>query len=220
MYALTSQFKYVFRKLAKSPGFAVVSILTMALAIGANTAIFSVINGVLLKPLPFDEPERLVGVWHKAPGFGFDLMNQSPALHFTYVDNARAFEDVGMWDNTTIAVTGLEEPEKVEAMRVTDRVFPLLRVNAHVGRTFTAEEDAPGSPETVVLAYKYWTRQFGGDAKVIGQTLRIDGLRGRSSASCRLIFAFFDTIPTSISRSVSIDRRLSSATSAIRALAD
>ena len=82
MYALKSQIRYVFRKLAKSPVFAVVSILTLALAIGANTAIFSVVHGVLLKPLPFDEPEQLIGVWHEAPGLGFDLMNQSPYGEF------------------------------------------------------------------------------------------------------------------------------------------
>jgi predicted permease len=175
MYALKYPLKVVFRKLAKSPGFAIVSILTMALAIGANTAIFSVVNGVLLKPLPFDEPEQLVGVWHEAPGLGFDLMNQAPALHFTYVDNTRAFSDIGAWDNSRAAVTGLDEPEQVEVMRVTDRVFPLLRVNAHMGRTFNAEDDRPDTPLTVVLSYKYWTRRFGGDENIIGQTLRIDG---------------------------------------------
>ncbi len=175
MYALKSQIKYVLRKLAKSPVFAFVSILTVALAIGANTAIFSVVNGVLLKPLPFDEPEQLVGVWHEAPGLGFDLMNQSPALHFTYQDNTRTFDDVGLWDDTTMSITGIDEPEEVPAMRVSESVFPLLRVPTHVGRGFTAEDNQPGSPRTVVLAYKYWMRQFGGDANVIGQTLRIDG---------------------------------------------
>jgi predicted permease len=176
MYALKSQIKYVLRKLAKSPVFAFVSILTVALAIGANTAIFSVVNGILLKPLPFDEPEQLVGVWHEAPGLGFDQMNQSPSLHFTYQENTRTFDDVGLWDNTTVSISGIDEPEEVPAMRVSDRVFPLLRVPPHLGREFTAEDNAPGSPRTVVLAYKYWMRQFGGDANVIGQTLRIDGI--------------------------------------------
>ncbi len=166
---------YVLRKLAKSPVFTIVSTLTIALAIGANAAIFSVVNGVLLKPLPFDDPERLVGVWHSAPGLGFDNVNQSPALHFAYTDHNRTFEDLGMWDNTRVSVTGLEEPEQVEAMRVTDRVLPMLRLRPHIGRLFTAEDDAPGSPETVILGYGYWRQRFGADPGVVGQTLRVDG---------------------------------------------
>jgi predicted permease len=106
---------------------------------------------------------------------GFDQMNQSPALHFTYEENTRAFDAIGMWDNTTMSISGIEEPEEVPAMRVSESVFPLLRVPPHLGRVFTAEDNEPGSPRTVILAYKYWIRQFGGDPSVIGQTLRIDG---------------------------------------------
>ncbi len=91
-----SQVSYILRKLAKAPVFTAVSILTLGLAIGANTAIFSVVNSVLLEPLPFEDPERLVGVWHEAPGLNFDKLSQSPALHFTFVDHNTAFEDIGM----------------------------------------------------------------------------------------------------------------------------
>jgi predicted permease len=169
-----SQFRYILRKLVKSPVFTVVSVLTIALAIGANTAIFSVVHGVLLKPLPFEDSERLVGVWHEAPGLGFDKLNQAPSLHFTYRDHGRAFEDVGIWDNTRVAVTGLAEPEEVDAMRVTAGVFEILRVPALVGRTFDDSDDAPGGPETVVLAYRYWTQRFGSDPDVIGQIIQIE----------------------------------------------
>ena len=169
------QLRYTWRKLANSPVFTIVSILTLGLAIGANTAIFSVVNGVLLKPLPFEEPDRLVGVWHTAPGLNFDEIEQTAGLHFAYRDHSRAFEDVGMWDNTRVSVTGLEEPEQVEAILVTDGVFPILRVHPRIGRAFTAEDDAPGNPETVILGYGYWTRRFGSDPNVIGQTLQIDG---------------------------------------------
>jgi hypothetical protein len=89
------QLRYVLRRLARSPLFTVISVVTLAAGIGANTAIFSVVNGVLLKPLPFEDPETLVGLWHTAPGLGFDLVNQSPALHFTYREEGQAFEDVG-----------------------------------------------------------------------------------------------------------------------------
>ncbi len=166
---------YILRKLAKSPVFTGVSILTLGLAIGANTAIFSVVHSVLLEPLPFEEPERLVGVWHEAPGLGFDRLSQAPALHFTYVDHNTKFEDIGMYDRNSASITQLAEPEEVEAMDVTDRVFPLLRIKTHIGRVFTAEDDLPGSPETVILAHGYWMRRFSGDPDVLGQMLRVDG---------------------------------------------
>ncbi len=96
-----SQVSYILRKLVKAPVFTGVSILTLGLAIGANTAIFSVVNSVLLEPLPFEDPERLVGVWHEAPGLNFDKLSQSPALHFAYVDHNTAFEDIGMYDRNS-----------------------------------------------------------------------------------------------------------------------
>ncbi|HSM59458.1 MAG TPA: hypothetical protein VK849_01620, partial [Longimicrobiales bacterium] len=98
MDALAQQLRYTLRKLSRAPLFTTVAVLTLGVGIGSNAAIFSVVNGVLLKPLPFERPEELVGVWHTAPGLGFDQVNQSPALHFTYVDQSRAFASVGMWD--------------------------------------------------------------------------------------------------------------------------
>jgi len=164
------------RKLSRSPMFTLVSVVTLALGIGATTAIFSVVHGVLLKPLPFDEPEELVGVWHEAPGLGFDDLNQAPAFHFTYRDENRVFDDVGMWQNSQVTVTGVAEPERVSALRVTDGVLTLLRVKPALGRLFTAEDDTPGSAETAVLSYGYWQRRFGGDAGVIDKTLDVNGI--------------------------------------------
>jgi predicted permease len=165
----------IYRKLVRAPFVTTVSIATLALGIGATVAIFSVVHGVLLRPLPFDEPEGLVGLWHRAPGLGFEKVNQSPATYFTYRDEGRAFEDVGMWDNDQVSVTGLEEPEQVEAMNVTDGTLPLLRVKPLFGRIFTPDDDLPGSPLTVVLGHSYWQRRFGGDTAVLGKTLTVDG---------------------------------------------
>jgi predicted permease len=151
-----------------------VSVGTLGLGIGANVAIFSVVYGVLLKPLPFEDPERLVGIWHSAPGLGFDKVNQSPALHFTYRDSGQVFEQVGMWDNDQVSVTGLAEPERVESMSVTDGTLALLRVRPKLGRIFSPEDDAPGSPLTVILSEAYWQRRFGGDPKVLGKTLMVN----------------------------------------------
>lgn len=172
---LTRQIRYVTRKLARSPLFTTICVMTLALGIGANTAIFTVVNGVLLKPLPFPEPDQLVGLWHEAPGLGFDSVNQSPALHYTYVEATDVFEDVAMWDNDAAAVTGLEEPERVSVMRLTHRALPLLGVEPFVGRRFSEEDDSHDSPETVILSHGYWQKHFGGHADAIGKTLEVDG---------------------------------------------
>jgi predicted permease len=171
---LRSSSRQLLRKLLRAPMFTLVSIGTLALGIGANAAIFSVVHGVLLKPLPFDEPESLVGIWHTAPGLGFEKVNQSPALHFTYRDLGRVFDQVGMWDNEQVSVTGLAEPERVESMNVTDGTLALLRIKPKMGRIFTPEDDAPGTPLTVILSEAYWQRRFGGDPKVLGRTLMVN----------------------------------------------
>jgi predicted permease len=172
---LRSSSRQLLRKLLRSPLFTLVSVGTLALGIGANAAIFSVVHGVLLKPLPFEEPERLVGIWHTAPGLGFDKVNQSPALHFTYRDLGRVFDQVGMWDNEQASVTRLAEPERVESMNVTDGTLALLRVKPKLGRIFTPEDDAPGTPLTVILSESYWQRRFGSDPKVLGRTIMVNG---------------------------------------------
>lgn len=171
-----SHMSQVFRRLLRSPGFAAVALLTLAIGVGANTAVFSVVRGVLLKPLPYPEADRLVGLWHQAPGLGFDLVNQSPATYFTYREHGEVFEDVGMWDQEQVSITGLEKPEKVDAMRVTDGTLPLLGAEARVGRLFDANDDSPGTTETVVLSFQYWQQHFGGDEAIIGQLLRVDGV--------------------------------------------
>jgi predicted permease len=167
---------YVLRKLRGSPVFTGVSIVTLGIGIGANAAIFSVVNGVLLKPLPYEDPSRLIGVWHKAPGLGFEEVNMSPALYFTYrEEGGRVFEDIGMWSTAEVSVTGQGEPAQVPGLMVTDGTLALLGVSAAHGRIFTKEDDQPGNPLTVVLGWSYWQRQFGGDPGAVGKTLRISG---------------------------------------------
>ncbi len=167
--------RYVARRLAKAPLFTAVAVITLAVGIGANTAIFSVVNGVLLKPLPFREPERLVGVWHKAPGIGFQEINQGPAFHLTYREEGRVFEDIGMWGWASASVTGLAEPEDVSGLRFTASVLPILRVQPVLGRAFSEADDSAGSPQTVMLSYAFWQRKFGGDPGIIGRALVCDG---------------------------------------------
>lgn len=167
--------QHVFRRLGRSPGFAVVALLTLALGTGANTAIFSVLNGALLKPLPFPDSERLVGVWHTAPGLNFDNLNASPSTYLVYRDESRFFEDVGLWNGGSAAVTGLAEPEQVEVLRFTDGMLPILGVPPLHGRWFSAEDDTPGAADTTILTYGYWQRKFNSNPNVIGQSVLIDG---------------------------------------------
>lgn len=172
---LVQQLRYTVRKLRRAPLFSAVALLTLAVGIGSNAAIFSVVDHVLLEPLPFKDPDRLVGIWHTAPGLGFDEVNQSPALHFTYTDEGRTFASVGMWDNSQVSITGLAEPEQVDAMLVTWQTLPMLGVRPALGRTFSEEDDTPDAPETVVLGNGYWLRSFAGDPGVIGHTLTVNG---------------------------------------------
>ena len=163
------------RRLIRAPLFTVVAVLTLALGIAANTAIFSVVRGVLLKPLPFEDPQSLVGMWHTAPGLNVESLNMSPATYLVYREEGRVFEDVGLWDNSAVSVTGTGEPERVQTLLVTDGTLPLLRVRPALGRTFTAADDSPKTPERVLLAYAYWLRKFGGDRAVIGKSIVVDG---------------------------------------------
>jgi putative ABC transport system permease protein len=165
----------ILRRLTRAPLFTFVSVLTLGLGIGANTAIFSVIQGVLLKPLPFDHPDELVGVWHTAPGLGVPLLNQAPAFYLTYREEGRTFEDTGLWDTYTVSVTGIGEPERVDVLAVTDGMLPLLRIQPVLGRRFTADDDSPKTPERAMLAYSYWVRKFGSDPSVIGRQITADG---------------------------------------------
>ena len=168
--------KHVLRRLAHAPGFTVVAVLTLALGIGANTAIFSVIESVLIRPLPFPQAENLAGVWQVAPGVqGISgNINCSPTMYFTYREQSRTFQEFGIWNSGGASVTGLAEPEQVRALNVTYGTLQALSVQPALGRWFSQSDDTPGTPETVMLTYGYWQRRFGGSASAVGRTLTMD----------------------------------------------
>jgi len=167
--------KYVLRRLIHSPGFTIVTAVTLALGIGANTAIFSVIEGILLKPLPYPHAERLVALNHTAPGINLMEAGSAPFLYFTYRDEGRVFEKSGLWDKGTGSVTGLAEPEEVPTIEVTVDVLPALGIAPSIGRGFSEHDDSPGAPDTVILTYGYWKTHFGGAVDVIGRRIVVDG---------------------------------------------
>ena len=161
------------RLLWKQPRFAAVAIFTLALGIGATTAVYSVVHGVLLKPLPFSDPEQLVALYHVTPASQKD--NQGAATYFTYRDHGRVFEDIGLWQVGNVAAIRRGVPEQVRALRVTDGTLSLLEVRAALGRLIGRDDDVPGAPLVVVLTHAYWTQAFGASHDVVGQSLVING---------------------------------------------
>lgn len=185
--------RYGTRALRRAPGFAGVAGVTLALGIGATTAMFSVVNGVLLRPLPYPAQDRLIELVHEAPSMGLDELFASPAIYFAYRDYTRTFESVGLWDwdQSPATVTGAGEPESVESLEVTHEILPILGATPIVGRTFNATDDRPGGAATAMISYGYWQRRFGG-AGVVDQTLIVNGVPRRIIGVLPPAFRFFD----------------------------
>jgi predicted permease len=167
--------RYAGRSLVKAPAFTAAVLVTLALGVGATTAVFSVVNGVLIKPLPYPKSESLVSVWHAAPGVDRPELRFSPTMFFTYRDENRTLQDLGLWSAGAATVTGLAEPERVQVIRVTFGTLQALAVQPTLGRWFSQEDDTPGTPETAILSYGYWRRRFPDDPSVIGRRIVVDG---------------------------------------------
>ena len=175
MNSFFSQVRQILRRLWRAPIFTVVTLITLAAGVGANIAVFSVVEGVLLKPLPYPHPESLVGVWHTAPGLNLDEVNMSPSNYFIYREQNRVFTDIGVYEGDSVSVTGQGNPEQVHALDVTDGVLPVLGVPPMLGRWFSRADAQPGSPETAILGYAYWQDRFGADRSITGRVIRVDG---------------------------------------------
>jgi hypothetical protein len=133
--------------------FTAITLLTLAVGIGANTAIFSVIESVLLKPLPYPHPEQLVSIMHRAPEMHIEQIPSAPGNYFIYREESRTFQDVGLFNMYTMTVTGQGNPEQVRTLVVTDGVLPILGIRPALGRWFTRADDSTGSPDTVMLMW-------------------------------------------------------------------
>src|SRR3954451_4735158 len=169
------QFRQVFRRLARAPLFTGITLITLAVGIGANTVIFSVVDGVLLKPLSYPHSEQLIGIWYKAPGINIPRMNMAPFLYFINREQSATIQDIGVYGYNSCSVTGIGQPEHVQGLDVTDGALPLLGVKPVLGRLFTKRDDAPDVAKTVILTYGYWQRRFGASRSVIGRSMNIDG---------------------------------------------
>ena len=171
--------KHSFRRLGKARGFAATVLLTLAIGIGANTAVFSVIHRVLLKPLPYPDSERLVALWLNAPGAGglanfSSGLQLSASMYFTFSEHNRTFQSLGIWTSHTANVTGLAQPEEVHTALVSDGLLQTLAVPPIAGRWLSSADQDPHGSRRVMLSYGYWQRRFGGDRAVVGRTIQVD----------------------------------------------
>lgn len=169
------QLKQVFRRLGRSPLFTAIILITVAVGVGANTVVFSVVEGVLLKPLGYPHSDRLIGVWYKAPAINIPKLNIAAFAYFIDREQNKTLEDIGMYNDTSFSLTGSGQPEQLDSVELTDGTLPILGVHPAYGRLFTRQDDAPKAPKTVLLSYGYWQRHFGGDRSAVGRMLTLDG---------------------------------------------
>jgi putative ABC transport system permease protein len=189
---------HIVRRLLQLPVFTAVAVITLAIGIGANSAIFSVIEGVLLKPLPYPNPDELVVLDHNAAGIGLNHTGAAPFLYFTYREDSRVFGDVAMWQTDTESVTGLAEPEEVQSIIVTERVLPMLGATPMVGRLFTKDDDSPSAEATAILTAGYWRSRFGGDPSAVGRRIMVNGRPREIVGVLSDSFRFLDRKPSLI----------------------
>lgn len=166
---------YALRGLRKRPGFTIVALLTLALGIGANTSIFSVVNAVLLRPLKFNDPDQLAIVWEDATFAGFPLNTPAPANFIDWKTQNRSFEDMAAVANSSFNLTGDGEPERLAAHSVTANFFPVLGVQPLLGRSFTNEEDRPGANKVALLSYQLWQSRYGAIHDIVNRTILLNG---------------------------------------------
>ena len=188
---------HALRLIRNRPGFSAAVLLSLALGIGANTAIFGVLNAVLIRPLPYPRAGALVGVFNSLTiqGQVFADAELSPGMYAACQEGARAFERFGVWTTGAATVTGAGEAEQLVTVTATQGVLPALGVGAHIGRWFSEEDDTPGSPETVILSYGYWQRRFGGTEDVVGRTVIVDFIPRRVIGVMPRDFRFVDLSP-------------------------
>jgi predicted permease len=175
MKSTANHFKQILRRLRLTPMFTLITLATIGVGVGANTAVFSVLESVLLKPLPYPHPGDLIGVWLAAPGLKINDVPLGPAYYFIFRDQSRTFQTFGAYTGDSSTVTGTGDPEKVDSLLVTYGTLPALGVPPALGRSFNESDELPRSPETVMLSYGYWRRKYGSDRSMVGRSIRVDG---------------------------------------------
>src|SRR5689334_3712091 len=192
METILKDIRYAIRGLLQRPGFTAIALITLALGIGANTAIFSVVNAVLLRPLPFRDPEQLVIVWEDAAFAGFPRNTPAPANYVDWKTQNQSFADMAASAETSFNITGDGEPERVSAYSVTANFFPLFGVQPLLGRSFSAEEDRPGGNKVAMLSYSLWQSRYGGDRQILNHDIQLNGEKHTVVGVMPPSFQFFE----------------------------
>jgi putative ABC transport system permease protein len=174
MFSALSDFRYALRSFARTPGFTAVSVLALALGMGANTAIFSTINALLLKPLDFENAERMVVFWDNQAAEG-RLYNEVTGSNISALRSARSFAQIGVWDYAAWTMTGTGEPEQLRGMVVSHELAAMLEVKPALGRSIVADDDRPGAAAVALLSNGLWQRRFAGDRNIVGRVLTLNG---------------------------------------------
>ena len=192
METLIKDIRYGVRGLLKRPGFTAIALITLALGIGANTAIFSVVNAVLLRPLPFRDPDQLVIVWEDAAFAGFPRNTPAPANYVDWKTQNQSFVDMAASHETSFNLTGDGEPERVAAYSVSSNFFPLFGVQPLLGRSFSDGEDRPGANKVAILSYSLWQSRYGGDRQILNRDIQLNGEKHTVVGVMPASFQFFE----------------------------
>src|SRR5262245_17872195 len=176
MSAFLQDVRYAVRTLRRSSVLTAVIVASLAVGIGANTAIFSVVNALLLKPLPYPDPARLAILWLRSPGINIPQDWPSPGQYIDLRTENQSFEEMSISQGGTGTLLGLAEPERVEALRTSSNLFHLLGARPLHGRLLLPEEDTPGKPPVVILGYGFWQRLFNSDPEVVGRSITLNGV--------------------------------------------
>jgi predicted permease len=175
MRSILSDFRFGFRTLFKSPGLTLVIVLSLAIGIGANTAIFSVVNALLLKPLPYPNPDRLAVLWLRSPGLGIPQDWPSPGEFIDIQTQNRVFAEMAISQGNSMTLTGRDQPERVQVLRTSSPLFHILGAKPLMGRLLLPDEDRPGRPAVAILSYGTWKGLFGGDPGIVGRNIILNG---------------------------------------------
>ena len=193
------------RRLGRTPGFSTAAVLTLAIGIGASTAMSSVVYGVLLKPLPFDEADRLVSVWTRAPKIGSDRMVLAPAQYFTYREENHVFDDLAIWVSRPAPLNLGGGAVEVRTLTVTDGFLSILRLRPALGRWFASGDSVPGAPARVLISHRCWQQRFGSDPQVVGRQVQVDGQPAEVIGVLPRSFTFLET-DAELIRPLALDR--------------
>src|SRR5438445_8845205 len=176
MESLFSDIRYAVRNLIKRPGFTAIAVVTLALGIGANTAIFSTINALLIKPLPFPDLDRLVAIWDKAPSRGVEHNEVALANYLDWRAQNHSFEQLALYRWWSTNLTGGDTPERIQAFLVTANFLDAVSVKPIRGRNFSEEENQPGKDQLAIITYSLWQRRFGGNPNIVSKTITTNGI--------------------------------------------